>query len=121
MSKLFGTSLALLLILGCAQTPEQLAEIKQCEAAGNKAYVYSLSKSLYSCVTPAEQKRLDRLELACVSAGGTVDYHVSGKYENCKRAAAVKINVTNNNSSGSLACVPDLNGDGRCMGGKCCS
>lgn len=38
-------------------------------------------------------------------------------------AAATKVNVrqeTNVGVSSPQMCVPDLNGDGRCMGGKCC-
>lgn len=39
------------------------------------------------------------------------------------RSGATKIKVSQKTSVGSTApkmCVPDLNGDGRCMGGKCC-
>ena len=45
-----------------------------------------------------------------------------------RRAAANKTNVNvrqsttvnNGSNNGAFSCVPDLNGDGRCFGGKCC-
>ena len=50
------------------------------------------------------QERFDRLELACVSAGGTVEYERNyGYYTNCFKAAP-SVNV-NNNMSGSRGII----------------
>jgi hypothetical protein len=54
------------------------------------------------CVDRRQQEQWDKLEMACVSAGGTVTYgghRTAGRkndYSNCKKGASVKVNVNNN-------------------------
>jgi hypothetical protein len=91
----------IIVIASCGLNPEveqaRIAAIEQCKAGGGTPYVrynYRLEK----CASPREQERLERLELACVSAGGTVQYDsVSGIYKNCIGQPAVEVNVNNNN------------------------
>ena len=65
----------------------------------------------YECVSGPEQERLERLELACVSAGGTVLYQVGNrKFLNCKKEGTkVRVNV---NSDGGFRpyCPPGSEG-----------
>ena len=122
------------LISGCASEADRRqkvqnyqAKVAACQNAGGTAYRAYGGKYSWDyrvkCISRSNQDRFDRLELACVSAGGTVQYEPAyGYYTNCFKAAP-SVNV-NNNMSGSQGvintCVPDLNGDGRCMGGNCC-
>jgi len=94
-------------LAGCASSPEQLGEIQRCKDEGNKAIVNTFGALKY-CISPEEQERLNELELACVSAGGTVVYY-QDKYENCKGNPSVKVNV---NSGGGFKpyCPPGSQG-----------
>lgn len=102
----FFLTVIVLLLAGCAGlTPEQLAERRiaavRCEHEGGKAYhneYYS-----FECVSARDLQRLERLELACVSAGGNPHYYSNGKYNNCYQRGPDQINInnTNNNSSSS--------------------
>ena len=67
----------------------------------------------YECVSGPEQERLERLELACVSAGGTVLYETGKrKFRNCKKEGTkVKVNVQNNTNP-----IPMPSG---CLGYSC--
>ena len=127
--------LHLMLILflpACASvSPEQEAARRidaiKCEHEGGKVYTGKYESDrwyYYECVPRREQERLERLELACVSAGGSVLYDSGNrKYLNCrKEGTKVKVNVNNNvnTSTPATSCVPDLNRDGRCFGGRCC-
>jgi len=105
MEKLIGIHVVLILLTGCAASPEQLAEVEACRSEGHTAYTYSWGK-LRDCVSPKDQARLEKLELACVSSGGTVDYNVVGMYENCKRRSAAKVKVKNSSSGFKPYCPP---------------
>ena len=99
--------ISLLMLLGaCASvTPEQEAarriDAVKCKKEGGKVYVGESESSrwyYYECVSRQEQERLERLELACVSAGGTVLYELGKrKFRNCKKEGTkVKVNVNTN-------------------------
>ena len=103
--KKLSTAMFLFAITGCAATPEELAAVEQCRKEGNTPYTYSRGALKY-CIPPEEQERLERLELACVTAGGSVDYDIWGKYRNCKGTPAVKVNVNNNSSTFKPYCPP---------------
>ena len=97
-----------LLAAGCASvTPEEIAERRiaavRCEHEGGKAYHTPTIYNNFECVSAREQQRLEKLELACVSAGGTPIYHFNDKYKNCYQRGPDQINInnTNNNSSSS--------------------
>ena len=108
-----------MLLGACASlTPEQEAarriDAVKCEHEGGKVYLgvnRSQPWSYYECVSRPEQERLERLELACVSAGGTVLYQVGNrKFLNCKKEGTkVKVNV---NSDGGFRpyCPPGSEG-----------
>jgi len=112
--------ISLLMLLGaCASvTPEQEAarriDAVKCKKEGGKVYVGESESSrwyYYECVSRQEQERLERLELACVSAGGTVLYE-SGKrkFRNCKKEGTkVKVNV-NTNGGFKPYCPPGSEG-----------
>lgn len=108
MEKLIAVMIAVGTVVGCASSPDQLAKIQQCRDDGNKPYVDSFGM-LRHCISPKDQERLDKLELACVSAGGTVDYYF-GKYENCKGNPSVKVNVNNSGSGFKPYCPPGSKG-----------
>ena len=97
------------LLTSCAASPEQLAEVETCRGKGHTPYTYSSGK-LRDCVSPKDQERLEKLEFACVSAGGTVDYNVVGMYKNCKGRPAVKVNVNNRSSGFKPYCPPGSQG-----------
>ena len=114
--------ISFLMLLGaCASlTPEQEAarriDAVKCEHEGGKVYLgvnRSQPWSYYECVSRPEQKRLERLELACVSAGGTVLYETGKrKFRNCKKEGTkVKVNVQNNSNP-----IPMPSG---CLGYSC--
>ena len=112
--------LYLMLILflpACASvSPEQEAARRidaiKCEHEGGKVYRNS-NWYYYECVPRREQERLERLELACVSAGGSVLYDSGNrKYRNCKKEGTkVKVNVQNNTNP-----IPMPTG---CLGYRC--
>ena len=93
---------SLMIVGACALSPEEQAkldaQISDCETAGGKAYVGV--SSVVKCASPAEQDRMEKLELACVESGGTVSYAFGGYYENCQRQPATVINNTVSNSGG---------------------
>lgn len=92
-------------VSACATvSPEQEAARRidaiKCEHEGGKVYLgvdRSQPWNYYECVSKQEQERLERLELACVSAGGTVLYELGmRKFRNCKKEGTkVKVNVDN--------------------------
>ena len=92
------------LVSSCAGlTPEQIAERRiarvKCEHDGGKMYG-EINYGPLECVSAREQERLERLELACVQAGGTPIYNYgSKKYQNCNQRAPDSINVINNNTN----------------------
>ena len=108
-----------MLLGACASvTPEQEAarriDAVKCEHEGGKVYLgvnRSQPWNYYECVSGPEQERLERLELACVSAGGTVLYQVGNrKFLNCKKEGTkVRVNV---NSDGGFRpyCPPGSQG-----------
>ena len=86
-----------LTLIGCALTPEEQQAVQACRDSGGTAYTWSRG-SLEKCASPSEQQRLEKLEMACVESGGTVDYHWAGYYRNCERPTA-KTNGGNSNSN----------------------
>lgn len=95
----FCATIIIIVTSGCGLNPEveqaRIALIEQCKAGGGTPYV-RFNYRLEKCASPKEQERLEQLELACVSAGGTVQYDgVSGIYENCIGKPAVEVNVNN--------------------------
>lgn len=100
-------------LVGCGLTAERqqerLAKIKACRDAGYTPYVGALNY-MEHCVSPKEQAKLERLELACVSAGGTVDYDSYGKYRNCQGKPAVQINNNAGSSGFKPYCPPGSQG-----------
>jgi hypothetical protein len=95
-----------MLLGACASlTPEEEAarriDAVKCKNDGGKVYLgvnRDQPWNYYECVSGPEQERLERLELACVSAGGTVLYQVGNrKFLNCKKEGTkVKVNVNTN-------------------------
>ena len=103
--------IALLTVVSACATvsPEQEAARRidaiKCEHEGGKVYTGKYESDrwyYYECVPRREQERLERLELACVSAGGTVLYESGNrKYRNCKKEGSrVNVNVTQPVSTG---------------------
>ena len=90
-------------LVGCGLTPEakqrRAANVQACRDSGGTAYTGALGQ-LSKCATPSEQARLDKLEMACVQSGGSVDYHFTGYYENCKRPVAKTNGGSSNSKSG---------------------
>lgn len=105
MRKVIAINIFFMSLTGCAASSEQLAEVEACRSKGHTAYVYRWGE-LRDCVSPKDQERLEKLELACVSAGGTVDYNGVGMYENCEGRPAVKVNVNNGSSGFKPYCPP---------------
>jgi len=90
-------------------TPEELAERRiaavRCEHEGGKAYHNGAYYS-FECVSAREQQRLERLELACVSAGGTPIYSQGNrKYVNCNQRGPDQININNSNNNSSSSTI----------------
>lgn len=87
ITKVIAVSIAFILLAGCAsqeQITERKNRIADLRASGYTCFVGF--EASYKCFTPEEQERLNNLELACVSGGGTVKYHnTKGYYENCFR------------------------------------
>ena len=102
MKSLFATHTCILLLLllsACVSTDEKtlrMAEGAECERQGGTVY-RGTGWTFFECVSAQQQARLERLELACVTAGGTVDYSDwNGKYKNCeKEAPSVNVEVNN--------------------------
>jgi hypothetical protein len=90
----------MLVVTGCVSQDEKalrMAQAIECEGQGGTVYK-GTGWTFFECVSSKEQERLERLELACVSAGGTVEYSDwNKKYENCKKEApSVNVEVNNN-------------------------
>ena len=87
-------TLSLAALQGCVSQERISLATQACEKDGGTAYVEEVFGG-FECVSARQQKRLERLELACVSAGGTVDYDSKGKYVNCEKKSSVNVNVNN--------------------------
>lgn len=88
MKKIFIPMLCLtsICLSGCISQEELAArksKIAEMQGLGYTCYVGA--NFSHKCFSPERQERLEKLELACVSGGGTVEYHWRGYYENCRR------------------------------------
>lgn len=96
-------------LVGCISAEQKAAnraEALECEQSGSTPYVGIGAGDLGKCASPKEQARLERLEYACVKAGGEPKYHWAYEYYlNCKQGSEVRIN-NNANSGFKPYCPP---------------
>lgn len=83
--KKFALLIPFMVLAGCGLTPEvqekRLNAIAQCRAAGGTPNI-GLANALRDCYSPADLRRKERLELACVQSGGKPVMN-NGFYSSC--------------------------------------